>query len=419
LAQEYLTSSDLTRAAEVLHRCLGQSQIAVILMLAAAMAVFVVIVRNVSDSVTKPIAALTAYLHRMGTTGEMDTEESERMILEKFVSSKETVGTCIAGAMVLVTRIQYIANSLETIAGGDLTADVRILSKKDIIGLSLQHMVGNLNQRFSEVKASAGQVSAGSSQVAEGAQTLSQGAVEQAASIIELSDTIVSITQKTKENADTAEKTADLTDTILSGAERGSLHMNEMLSAVSEITKASKDIGKIMRDINDISFQTNILSLNAAVEAAHAGDLGKGFSVVAEEVRKLAERSAVAAKETEELIENSIKKAELGARIANETAASFTEIVHGVKESNRLVREIAVASEEQAFGIELVNVGVAQMAQVIQQSSSAAEESAAVSEEMNSQSILLRELVSTFKLKENEPGLKQDVSHSSQAIKAA
>jgi methyl-accepting chemotaxis protein len=183
--------------------------------------------------------------------------------------------------------------------------------------------------------------------------------------------------------------------------------MNEMTSAVKDINQASQSIGKVIKVIDDIAFQTNILALNAAVEAARAGQHGKGFAVVAEEVRNLAAKSADAARETGTLIANSTEKAELGSRIAGETAASLAEIVSGISESNQFINEIAQSSEQQSSGIEQINSGISQVAHVVQQNSATAEESAAASEEMNGQSSMLEGLISRFKLRNEGKSLCQ------------
>jgi len=303
--------------------------------------------------------------------------------------------------MVFVDEIIGVSKVLEAISVGDITLEAHILSDKDTIGLSLKSMLDNLNNMFAEINSSTNQVSAGSRQVADGAQSLAQGSTEQAASIEELSSSISEISERIKMSADTAEKTATLSNTIKVSAEKGSLQMDEMISAVNEINEASKNISRIIKTIDDIAFQTNILALNAAVEAARAGQHGKGFAVVAEEVRNLASKSAEAAKDTGSMIQNSMDKAALGSRIAGETATSLKEITTGINESGQLIAEIAVASEQQAMGIGQINIGIDQVAQVIQHNSATAEESAAAAEEMSGQSDLLQQLIAQFKLKES------------------
>jgi methyl-accepting chemotaxis protein len=253
-----------------------------------------------------------------------------------------------------------------------------------------------------------------SKQIADGSQSLAQGSTEKAASVQQLSASITEIADKTKDNAEKAERAAMLAGDIKISAEKGSTQMDEMMTAVKDINESSQSIGKVIKVIDDIAFQTNILALNAAVEAARAGQHGKGFAVVAEEVRTLASKSAEAAKDTEGLIADSIQKAELGSRIADETAASLTEIVTGIGESNQLIAEISQLSEEQTAGIEQINRGIDQVAQVVQQNSATAEQSAAASQEMSGQSMLLDELRAQFIQKDGESVEQQSLPPASQ-----
>ena len=290
---------------------------------------------------------------------------------------------------------------LSKMADGNLMSEVTPKSPDDLLSNAINSMAENVRQLVSRINSTSIQVSGGAKQVAEGATMLAQGATEQAASIQELSSSISRIASKTRENAHTAEKTSALSADIKESAERGNHQMDEMMTAVSDINEASKNIGKIIKTIDDIAFQTNILALNAAVEAARAGQHGKGFAVVAEEVRNLASKSAEAAKDTGDLIQNSIEKAELGSRIAEETATSLGEIVAGINETSQLVAEIAKASEEQSDGITEINTGIDQVAQVVQQNSATAEQSAAASEEMSDQSDMLEQLIAQFKIGDN------------------
>jgi len=354
----------------------------------------------ISSLISKPLIPMSKFFEKAGTTGDLALGQEEQAAIAKYSQSKDELGQLTRSAAKFVAKMSEVSEALRKVSNGDISLETNVLTDQDTMGLSLKYMLDNLNNMFTEIHASTDQVSSGSKQVADGAQSLAQGSTEQAASIEELSSSIAEIAEKTKTNAMTADKTAKLSETIKESAEKGSRQMDEMITAVGEINEASKNISKIIKTIDDIAFQTNILALNAAVEAARAGSAGKGFAVVAEEVRNLASKSAEAAKDTGNMIQNSMEKAELGSQIAGETAASLNEIVSGVKESSQLIAEIAKASEEQSLGIEQINIGIDQVAQVVQQNSATAEESAAASEEMSGQSDLLQQLLAQFRLRE-------------------
>jgi len=368
---------------------------AVVLIIIASLITLVIIQRLVS----KPLNLLTAFMQKAGSTGDITLSPEDIDNISSLAQKEDELGRAIQGSALFVQHVTNIAQELEVIADGDLTRDVEILSDMDTMGISLQKMSDSFNGMFAEIQTSTAQVSSGSRQVAEGAQTLAQGSTEQAASIEELSGSIANIAERTKINAEIADRNLVLSETIKENAEKGNRQMSEMITAVKDINEASQSISKIIKTIDDIAFQTNILALNAAVEAARAGQHGKGFAVVAEEVRNLASKSAEAAKETGVMIQNSMDKAELGSRIAGETAESLKEIVTGINESSHLVADIAKASEEQTLGISHINTGIDQVAQVVQQNSATAQESAATSQEMSGQSDILQNLIAQFRLK--------------------
>lgn len=299
----------------------------------------------------------------------------------------------------MTASIRQQADVLSRIAEGDYSMTVSVRSDKDVMNQAINKMLDNTNDALSQINSASSQVSDGSKQIADGAQSLASGATEQAASIEELSSSISEIAGQTRENAEMATHAAELSRSVRGKAEQGSEQMRHMTEAVRGINDASQNIGKVIKTIDDIAFQTNILALNAAVEAARAGQHGKGFAVVADEVRNLAAKSADAAKDTSSMIADSIFKAELGVRIAGETAQSLNEIVAGINETTEIVGKIALASENQSSAISQINIGIDQVAQVVQQNSATAEESAAASEEMSAQANILAGLVAQFNLR--------------------
>jgi methyl-accepting chemotaxis protein len=267
------------------------------------------------------------------------------------------------------------------------------------ISSAINDFVITLNRILSEIADSAEQVNMGSNQMSANSQSLAQGSTEQASSIQELTASITEIAVQTQNNASDANRVRESALDVMDNAEKGNDHMTEMRKSMIEINQSSVEISKIIKVIDDIAFQTNILALNAAVEAARAGQHGKGFAVVAEEVRTLAARSAEAAKETTNLIEGAISKAQHGSKITDETAAALIDIVTGIATVNDLISNIAKASNEQASGITQINVGIEQVAQVVQQNSAIAEESAAASQVLSAQAGTLKNMINQFQLR--------------------
>jgi methyl-accepting chemotaxis protein len=239
----------------------------------------------------------------------------------------------------------------------------------------------------------ANQVSAASSEVASASQSLAEGASEQASSLEETSSSLEEMSSMTRQNADNAGQAKSMMVDAGRIVEKVGSHMEEMSRAMVDITKTSEETGKIIKTIDEIAFQTNLLALNAAVEAARAGEAGAGFAVVADEVRSLAMRAADAAKNTNNLIENTIKAVKTGNELTKMTQEAFKENIAIAGKIAQLIDEIATASQEQAHGIFQVNKAVTEMDKVTQQAAANAEESASAAEELNAQAQQMKSFV--------------------------
>lgn len=322
--------------------------------------------------------------------GDVDIEVGE--------TKADEFGALMDEYEILINATREQAVLAEAVAGGNMTVNIVPRTGTDKLGLALEEMVERNNHTLSNIKDSALQVTTSSSEVASASEALAQGSTEQASAIEEITASIADVADKTRQNATEATNAATLVEHAVSNVQRGNEQMNEMMAAMRDINDSSESISRIIKVIDDIAFQTNILALNAAVEAARAGEAGKGFAVVAEEVRNLAAKSAQAASETAELIEDSIRKVEAGSAIAEDTAKALEQITKAVTESGEIISGIADASNYQATAIAQINQAIEQVSQVVQNNSATSEECAAASIELSNQASRMRELISVFRL---------------------
>ncbi len=301
----------------------------------------------------------------------------------------------------VLAPINEVVHCLTGMAKGELSVSVEgdYEGEHAVMKQALNQTLESLHDMLAQIDVAASDVAVGAGQISDSSQSLSEGATKQASSLQQITSSMSEIGSQTKQNAENASQANQLTDAARENAHEGNEQMKKMLAAMEEIKKSSDEIYNIIKAIDEIAFQTNLLALNAAVEAARAGVHGKGFAVVAEEVRNLAQRSAKAAQETTELIENSVNKVENGTKIANMTASSLGRIVEDVTQVTGLVAEIASASHEQAMGIEQVNSGLIQIDQVTQANIAGVEQSAAASQTLSNQANQVKQLLSKFSLR--------------------
>jgi len=289
---------------------------------------------------------------------------------------------------------------MESMAEGDLT--VAITNEYQGVYAECKNNINGTLAKLSEfiiqIRDAADFIDSSSQEMASGNNNLSHRAEQQAASLEETAASMEELASTVKNNAQNTVQATEVVNSASQLAQKGGGVVRSAIAAMQEINESSNKIAEIIGVIDEIAFQTNLLALNASVEAARAGEQGRGFSVVATEVRNLAQRSATAAQQSNELIQNSVQKVRAGTAFVNETGAALNEIVESVAKVGDIVAHIASASSEQSAGIEQVNQAVAQMDDITQQNAALAEQAAAGSIAMSEQSTNMTQLLSFFRV---------------------
>jgi len=303
--------------------------------------------------------------------------------------------TCIARITTTATQSsKNLSFALKIMVTGLVVAILLNILISVLFAASLARLITRpLNRIIGNLSSGAEQVASASEQVASASQQMAQGSSEQASRLEESSSSLEEMASMTRQNAENATKTDALMNETRTLVIAGVDSMKNMSAAIVGIRQSTQETAKIVKTIDEISFQTNLLALNAAIEAARAGEAGKGFAVVADEVRNLARRSAEAAKTTAALIEDAQKNAETGVHATNKVSDALTQIQNSALKVATLVAEITAASRQQAQGIDQVNIAVSEMDKVVQQNAANAEESASAAEELSSQAKELYSLV--------------------------
>ena len=375
------------------------SSVTVVLIITAVSAAIAVILGlYISNSIVKPVNEIKTAAQKI-SNGNLNVSIAYQ--------AGDELGSLAKSMRTTVGRLTLMIKDLQFLLGEMSTGNFNIVTslEEGYVGdfmpllLAIRKLNMDMNFTLHQINQSADQVACGSDQVSSGSQTLAKGATEQASSVEEVAVTTKDISNKLSHTAEDAVNASAEAGKIGAEAVQSNQRMQDMLNAMKDISTTSGQIERIIKTIEDIAYQTNILALNASIEAARAGAAGKGFSVVANEVRTLAMKSTKASKDTSVLIKNALEAVKNGTQIAAETAESMQDAVNGIKGIVETINNISEVTNEQAQSLIQITAVMEQISNVVQSNSATSEESAAASEELAAQAQFLKQLVTKFQLK--------------------
>ncbi|MDR3211283.1 MAG: methyl-accepting chemotaxis protein [Planctomycetota bacterium] len=320
-----------------------------------------------------------------------------------FLRHNGEIGLLARAVQQLIESQRMEVAVARAVANGDYTSEVALRSNQDELGLAVMAMVNTTKDALIKVDSAVNKVTTDAGAINKASQSLSQGAMETASSLEEISASISQISQKTRANASNADKADKMATDSRTAADQGYASVAELIGAMKDIEDIGGQIAKVVKLIDDIAFQTNLLALNAAVEAARAGRHGRGFSIVADEVRSLAGRSAKAAKDTSVMVGKTVEKIQKGVLLVEHTDKSLREVVANAAQVAELFREIAKASNEQSQGISQIASGLSQIDRVTQHNTMTAGDTASAAIALLRQAETLRNMMEHFRLYPDEP----------------
>lgn len=340
-----------------------------------------------------------------GASLKLSKGEFEIIFPERYLKKNDEVGNLSKAFVNVAGNMKNITNDISFVltemANRNLIVGINNDYKGDFLPIkeSINNIIESYNDLLVNFELVAQNVSSGSNHVSNIAQSLAQGSTEQASAIQQLSASIIIVSEDADKNAQNVNLATKYISEVDGGVKLSNDYMQQMLSAMQDINISSNQISDIIKVINGIASQTNILALNAAIEAARAGQAGKAFAVVADEVQNLASKSTEAAKQTSELIQNSISAVKTGVGVAGTTAEALESVLVKTQLVNDTISEVTKASNRQVVAIDEISQGLNQISGVVQNNSATAEESAAASKELFSQATILHEEISKFQLK--------------------
>ena len=355
---------------------------------------------KIADQIEKPIADLAERLKRF-SQGDLGSPFPEHNNEDEVAFMNDVAKEMAANLNLIISDLSRL---MSLMADGNFVISTEIEDKYvgEFVELleSIRNMNRKMNSTLRHVEESAEQVTAGSENLAQSAQDLAEGATEQAGAVEQLQATMSTITEQVADTVNNLNDTSRKAESYAKSADSSKTDMRELMDAMQRISETSKKIENIISDIESIASQTNLLSLNAAIEAAREGEAGKGFAVVAEQIRMLADESAKSAVDTRTLIEGAINEIEEGNQVAQKAADSMEAVVQGINDISDTSKMLSENSNQQIAALREAEKGVEQISEVVQSNSAASQECSATSEELSAQAEAMNEMTAQFVLRD-------------------